>query len=164
MIVEGAGKHKIIVKVLGDAINSNEVSGLGLGALFGGVRGYGYYAHVKSTFKPVVAFVAGGMILSLVSLVVWISANRNIDGLMFGHVVRVAPSSLVIVDRDNRPTTVLIATGTTIVDRQQEILPATISVGQFLQVTGTRLHDQRIRATTIRLMRSPRPDRLHEAQ
>ncbi len=122
-----------------------------------------YNFCVKSTLKPIFLLAAGGMLLSLVSLVVWISVNRNIDGLIFGHVVSVEPASISIENREHKLTMIFIGTGTTITDRRQAVSLQDIPVGKFVQVIGTRIGKDTIRADAVRFMRSPRPEPPNEA-
>lgn len=97
------------------------------------------------------------MALSLLSLVIWISVNKNINGLVFGRVVSLAPASISIADRNERMTTVLIRPDTKITNRREAALLQDIPVGQFVQVTGTRINPETIEADHIRLMRASGP-------
>lgn len=120
---------------------------------------------MKKTSKTFLLFAIGGMALSLLSLVIWISVNKNMDGFMFGRVVSVAPASLSIADRKEKITTVLVRPHTVISDKREKIVMPNIPVGQFVQVTGTRINPETIEADAIRFMRAPGPEKPlpHEA-
>lgn len=97
------------------------------------------------------------MLLSVVSLVIWIRVNRGFDGLVFGHVVSIETGALSIEDRKEGVTRVLVGTGTSITDRGVPVLLENIPEGQFVHIDAERLERHLIRAKAIRLMRSPRP-------
>lgn len=98
----------------------------------------------------------GGAALSVVSLFIWISVNKDRNALVFGHVVRVNAAEIVIADREDRTTRVLVDVETIITDRLKKIQALDIPAGQFIQVSGKRLEKGVIDADTVRLMRGTR--------
>ena len=117
---------------------------------------------MKAALKPFLILAIGGFLLSIVSLVIWISVNKDdFEGLVFGNVVSVGPSVMAITDREERVTTVLISTGTVITDRLKIISIQDILVGQFVQVVGSRVNDHTIKADAVRFMR-PRKEKSNE--
>lgn len=117
-----------------------------------------YTSAVNPALKALLVTAIGGLLLSLVSLLIWLSVNgRHLDGFVFGHVVSVGTGSIAIADREDRRTDVLIGTGTVITDKGGTLAPEDIPVGQFVQVTGKRVEPHVIRADAIRFMRAPGP-------
>lgn len=120
---------------------------------------------MKPALKTFLALAIGGSLLSIVSFVVWVMVNSaDIGGIAFGHVVSVGSGTVVIADRHEGAVTVHVGTGTIVTDKQRDIAPENIPVGQFVQVRGVRREKNVIDARIIRFMRSPRGDEPpHEA-
>ena len=111
---------------------------------------------MKSSLKPFLYFLFGGLLLSLLSLVIWIAVNGSHTNILFGRVVDVTNSTITIANKQNEQTIISVATSTSIARNQNELRIADIGVGNFVQVTVTG--DEEIAAESIRLMRPPRED------
>jgi hypothetical protein len=109
--------------------------------------------------KTFLYLAIGGTALSVVSFVIWVNVNQDIGGLIFGHVVVAAPSSLTITDRDNRIRLIRLGPDTVITDNGKSVASEAIPVGQFVQISGRRAEHGVIDADVIRLMQSPRRDK-----
>lgn len=121
-----------------------------------------YTARVKPAIKSILSLAIGGAALSVLSLVLWIWVNSSINGLAYGHVVRVTPGYIEVADRREGVTTVHIDTGTLILNESVAVPLTDVPIGQFVQVRGTRMDRRTVRADSIIFLRSPRRAMPHD--
>lgn len=105
-------------------------------------------------------FLLGGLLLSLLSIVIWIAVNGPHNNILFGRVVDVTSSTITIANKENEQTVISIATSTSVVRKRDELRITDIEEGNFVQVTVTG--NDNVDAESIRLLRPPRDTNNHD--
>ncbi len=107
------------------------------------------------SLKPFLLVACAGLLLSTVSLVIWLTTNSTDADVAFGRVTEVATTTVLLSDRDGDITTVELASSTSLWRGKQRLGIEVLRVGDFVQVIGERTGRMQVNGTSIRIMKAP---------
>lgn len=110
---------------------------------------------MEHTLKPFLLVAGAGLLLSIASLVVWLSVNGGEQDVAFGRVTEVATTTISLSDRDGDITTVELASSTSLWRGKQRLGIEALRAGDFVQVIGERTGRTQVNGTSIRIMKAP---------
>lgn len=110
---------------------------------------------IAREYYPLLWFAIGGICVSLVSLIVWIKTNEGNDGFAVGFITAVEEQTLTVADRYDAHTKVVVSDSTTILKGSESAEFTVLSIGEFIQVSGTPVDPSTIAAEQIRLLAPP---------
>jgi hypothetical protein len=111
--------------------------------------------------NPLVLYSIGGILVSLLSVSVWLFVQEPDTKFFFGEIVTVTDSTIVLDGRDQNHT-VTIASTTKIIRENTPLTATDLATGQFVQVVVSNAPDSTI-AESIRLLKKP-PKRPHHEE
>lgn len=111
---------------------------------------------MNNRFAPLIKLAISGLIVSLASFVIWISVNQGNDGFAVGAITQVSESSIMVADRYEAETIVIITDETEILRRHEVLQKEDLKEGDFVQVNGKPLDEKTIEAHAIRFLKPPK--------
>ncbi len=111
---------------------------------------------MQNRFAPLIILAIGGIAVSGLSLIIWLTVNEGNDGFAIGKISNIATSSIVVADRYEAETIVVISSTTNIYQYGEPITFETLGTSTFVQVRGKPVGQKTIDAETIILLRPPR--------
>jgi hypothetical protein len=97
---------------------------------------------MNHSLKPLLYIVLGGLCLSLVSFIIWVSVNGSHQNIIFGRVTDVSATSITVANKQNDLTTIVVEASTAVTNRRDEILISNIPINSFVQITSIEDEDE----------------------
>jgi hypothetical protein len=107
------------------------------------------------SLKPFLIVAGAGALLSVMSLVIWLSVNSQDADVAFGRITDVATTSIAIADRNGEITTVHLAPTTPLWRGKQQLEHSVLRAGDFVQIVGERTGRSAMDGHAVRIMQAP---------
>jgi hypothetical protein len=115
--------------------------------------------NMLNKLKPVLYVALGGLALSIISFIIWISNNKAADNIYFGSIENIATSTFEISDNFNGRIFVNFDENTKLFRGPKMINRNELINGDFIHLTGKINENKQVKAEVIRIMRDPKKEK-----